>query len=51
MKTSVPVKFQLFEIGKDPGETNDLTQALPAVTKDLTSDMLRLWLDLRQSDF
>jgi arylsulfatase A len=51
MKASVPVKFQLFDIGKDPGETNDLTQALPAVTKELTGAMIRLWRDLRQSDF
>jgi arylsulfatase A len=51
VKTAVPAKFQLFEIGKDPGQTRDLAQALPDVTRELTGDMLRLWLDLRQSDF
>ena len=51
VKNSVPVRFQLFDLAKDPGQTHDLAPSAPALVKKLTGEMTRLWLDLRRSDF
>jgi arylsulfatase A len=48
MKQSIPETFQLFDIVKDPGQTTDLSESLKDMSSKLSSEMIRLWLDIRQ---
>ncbi len=48
MARSIPVKFELYDIRKDPGQLTDLAGSNPRVLKDLSGEMIRLWLDIRK---
>lgn len=47
MKQSIPVRFELFDIKKDPGQKTNLANSMPEVSKSLSDEMIRLWLDIR----
>jgi arylsulfatase A len=48
MTHSIPVKFELYDILKDPGQMKDLSKSLPEESKKMSEQMVRLWLDIRQ---
>jgi hypothetical protein len=48
MTHSVPVKFELYDILKDPGQTRDLSRESPEVLKRMSDMMTTQWLDIRK---
>jgi len=48
MTHSVPVRFELYDIKKDPGQSHDLGPNSPEELNILSHEMIRLWLDIRQ---
>ena len=48
VKQSVPVRFELYDIQKDPGQVTDISPLLPYISEQLSKEMIRLWLDIRQ---
>jgi arylsulfatase A len=48
MKQSIPVRFELFDLKKDPGQSLDISGSFPAVVKKMSGEMVREWLDIRK---
>jgi arylsulfatase A len=48
MKNSVPERFGLYNLKNDPGQSTDLTATEPQLSKELSEQLIRRWLDIRQ---
>lgn len=48
MKSSVPVKFSLYNLSTDPGQKNDLVLLEPETVNELKPKMIRLWKEIRE---
>lgn len=44
---NVPVKFELYDIINDPGQTNDISDEKPQIVKRLSRIMEELWVEMR----
>ena len=47
MKQSIPVRFELYDIIKDPGQTKDIAASFPDVLIKLSEEMVNQWMDIR----
>ncbi|MBU3024196.1 sulfatase family protein [Zobellia galactanivorans] len=47
MKSSVPVKFALYNLSTDPGQENDLAASEPETVEKLKPIMIRTWKKIR----
>jgi arylsulfatase A-like enzyme len=47
MERSVPERFELYDIVKDPGQTRNIADSLPDATSRLTGEMTSRWLGIR----
>jgi arylsulfatase A len=48
VKQSIPVRFELFNIQKDPGQKIDITSSNSEISKRMSKIMIDQWLDIRQ---
>jgi arylsulfatase A len=48
VRSSVPVRFELFDMKNDPGQQRDISAQNPGITRKLSDQMIRQWLDIRQ---
>ena len=48
VKNSVPVRFELFDMRTDPGQTTDILFKNQKTAQKLSEEMVREWLDIRQ---
>jgi len=42
-----PVRFELYDISSDPGQSNDLSDEKPQIVKRLSPIMAELWVEMR----
>jgi len=47
MKSSIPVKFALYDLTADPGQKNDLAATKPEIVDKLKPKMVDLWKEIR----
>ena len=47
MKSSVPVKFALYNLTKDPGQQKDIAASEPETVERLKPIMIKEWIDIR----
>jgi arylsulfatase A len=48
MEHSVPVKFELYDIVRDPRQSRNIADSLPGITLRLSGQMVKRWLEIRQ---
>ena len=46
---STPKRFELFDLLKDPGQSNDLAASEPQLTLELSQAMTKKWIEMRDS--
>ncbi len=47
MKSSIPVKFALYNLSTDPGQQNNLSEIEPETVEKLKPKMIELWKEIR----
>ena len=47
MKTSVPAKFELYDLSNDAEQSNDLASSKPKIVDILKPLMLEQWIEIR----
>ncbi|MDO6604445.1 hypothetical protein [Arenibacter palladensis] len=47
MKSSVPVKFELYDLSNDPEQRNDLASIKPQLVDMIKPLMLKQWIEIR----
>ena len=47
IKTTRPARFELYDLRRDPGQTEDLADLLPARTKELSLALAAQWSDIQ----
>jgi hypothetical protein len=42
-----PIKYELYDLSKDPSQQKDLAKKKPEIVKSLATTMNKLWVEMR----